>query len=69
MRYLSVVSDLLATIRGINIEFVIVYAYIVIVIPRRDGDLEVRSEEVWRGGDFEVVNCDILDDETGLFGL
>lgn len=68
-RYVSVVSDLLATIGGINIEFVIVYAYIVVGISRWDGDLEVRSEEVRRGGDFEVINCGILDDETGLFGL
>ena len=68
-RYNSVVSELLAAVGGIDVEFVVVYAYVVVGISRRDSDLEVRSEEVGRGGDFEVVDCGVSDDETGFFGL
>lgn len=59
--------DLLVAVNGVDIEFVVVDADLVVWVARREGDLEAGGEEV--GGDVEGVNGGVLEDEFWLCGL
>lgn len=63
------VSDLLAPVGSVNVEFVVVNTNFVIRVSGRDRNLEVGGEEVWNGGDVEGVEGGVLDYEAGFFGL
>lgn len=63
-----VICDLLAMVRGVNTEFIVVDADFVVRVSGPNGDLELGGEEVGRR-DVEVEDCGVLEHETGFMGL
>lgn len=59
----------MVSVGGVDVKFIVINTNFVVRISRRYCDLEVGGEEVRTGGNFEVVYCGVLDNETGLFGL
>lgn len=58
-------GDLLVAVGGVHVELVVVDANLVIWVTRRDSNLEVGGEGVWRR-DVEGVNGGVLEDEPWL---
>lgn len=67
--YGGVVSDLLASIGGKDVEFVVVNPDFAVGISRIYSDLEIGGEEIGNGGDVKSIDGSILEDEAGFFGL
>lgn len=64
----GVISDLLAPVGGVGVRSVVVNAYVVVGVAGEDGDLDGGREDVW-GGDVEIEDGGVLEDETGFVGL
>ncbi|CAH9117784.1 unnamed protein product [Cuscuta europaea] len=67
-RDIGVESDLLAVVRSVGLEPVVVNADVAVGVPGDDGDLDVGGQDVG-GGEVEAKDCGFLEHESGFGGL
>ncbi|KAH0471119.1 hypothetical protein IEQ34_000842 [Dendrobium chrysotoxum] len=61
-------GNLLVFVFSEDVEAIVVDSDAIVRVAGRDGDLKVRGEEICVGGEAELVDRGVLDQEFGLSG-